>query len=225
MDACRPHQRPAHQLPKRPGDSRAYSHRAGWCAAAVLPLMVAALIVAACSPEVRHRTLTFFFDGVPPLEVGIPHIEVQAPGDLLAGAALEPPERVEAMKRFYNHPPYKDNRCAGCHDVDAGGLLKTAREGLCQSCHPETPAKKKYVHGPVAVNGCLACHRYHRALHPKVLIDDAQTLCFHCHETGELRTDEHHATIEEEPCIDCHDAHGGDDRFFLIQKEETVDAS
>lgn len=226
MEARRSDNHTAHRSPKRWGDSQACSHRARQSAATLVAMAITALIVsAACSPEIRHRTLTFFFDGVPPFEVGIPHIEVQAPGDSLAGAGLEPPERVEAVKRFYNHPAYRDNRCAGCHDVDAGGLLMTEREGLCLSCHPEKPPKKKFVHGPVAVNGCLACHRYHKAEYPKVLIADAQTLCFHCHEQDELRTDEHHATMDEERCIDCHDAHGGDDRFFLIPKEEKVDAS
>ena len=93
------------------------------------------------------------------------------------------------------------------------------------TCHADNPKKKKYTHGPMAVNDCLACHHYHKSAHPKVLVADAQTVCFHCHETEELRTDEHHATIEKERCIDCHDAHGGDDRFFLIKKEEAVDSS
>jgi predicted CXXCH cytochrome family protein len=182
-------------------------------------------VAAACSPETKYRTLVFFFDGVPPLDAGIAELGGETSETLPAAETLESPQRVEAAKRFYNHPPYWENRCAGCHDVDDGGLLKTAREGLCQMCHPEKPAKKKYVHGPVAVNGCIACHLYHKALYPKVLIADAQDLCFHCHVSEELRTDEHHETIETERCIDCHDAHGGDDRFFLIRKEEPVDSS
>lgn len=186
--------------------------------------LAASVAVAACSREVRHRTLTFFFDGVPALDAGITDLTVESPEDALVGAGAEAPRRVKTAKRFYDHPAYKQNRCPECHNVDGGGVLKTAREGLCQTCHPDKPEKKKFVHGPVAVNGCLACHLYHKSLHPKVLVADAQTLCFHCHEEGELRTDEHHATIKEERCIDCHDAHGGDDRFFLIPKADAVDA-
>jgi predicted CXXCH cytochrome family protein len=77
----------------------------------------------------------------------------------------------------------------------------------------------------VAVNGCLACHRYHKSLYPGVLITDAQSLCYRCHVTKELTIDEHHATMEEERCIDCHDAHGGDDRYFLLPKAKAVGPS
>ena len=226
MDARRPDNSAAHRSPTRRGRSRTRPRRGVRRAAAFTATVAAALIVAAaCSPETKYRTLVFFFDGVAPLDVGIAEFGGETSGIPSATEMLEPPKRVEAAKRFYNHPPYWENRCGGCHDVDEGGLLKTAREGLCQMCHPEKPAKKKYVHGPVAVNGCIACHLYHKALHPKVLVADAQDLCFHCHVTEELRTDEHHETIETERCIDCHDAHGGDDRFFLIRKEETVDSS
>jgi predicted CXXCH cytochrome family protein len=184
---------------------------------------VAILLAAACSLEHRHHVLTFFFDGVPPPATDVAAAETQKAGEGLLAEAVEPKAEAEAGKIFYNHPAYQQNRCGECHDVERGGLIKTAREGLCLTCHPEKPGKKKFSHGPMAVNGCLACHRYHRSAYPKVLVADAQTLCFHCHEMGELRTDEHHATMQKERCIDCHDAHGGDDRYFLIRKEGAVD--
>ena len=184
-------------------------------------------IVAACSSKTGHQALVFFFDGVPPVEAEEPQVEVEILEEPAEGV-LGPPQRVEAAKKYYHHPAYWENRCNGCHEGEGGGLLKPVREGLCQMCHPDKPARKKFLHGPMAVNDCLSCHLYHKSPYPKVLVADAQTLCFHCHETGELRTDEHHKTIEEERCIDCHDAHGGDDRFFLIKKEdkeEAVDSS
>ncbi len=226
MDERRSCKLTAQCSPSRQEVCRTRPHRAARRAVIVSTTTAAVLIAAAaCSHEAGHRVLVFFFDGVPPLETGVTDLAVETAGDALATTAIEPPQRVNAAKRFYNHPAYKQNRCPECHNVDGGTLIKTAREGLCQSCHPETPAKKKFVHGPVALNGCLACHLYHKSLHPKVLVADAQTLCFHCHEEGELRTDEHHATIKEERCIDCHDAHGGDDRFFLIPKADTVESS
>lgn len=176
------------------------------------------MFVAACSPETRYRVLDFLYDGVPPLDAGGTDLEEQMQE---TAVATEPEKLPRSVKTFYYHPAYQQNLCGGCHDVNGGRLLKTVRLGLCQSCHPDKPAKRKFVHGPVAVNGCLACHRYHKSRYPKVLIADAQTLCFFCHEMGELRTDEHHATIEKERCIDCHDAHGGDDRFFLLPKAAT----
>lgn len=182
-------------------------------------------MVGACAAEVKHKWMVFFFDGVPPLDFGIVPPEVTATGDEAGRSELEHPESVKSKRRYYYHPAYWANRCDGCHAGDYGELVMTPREGLCTSCHPDKPPKKKFVHGPVAVNGCLACHRYHKSLYPKVLIADAQELCFFCHEMKAMRTDEHHATIETERCIECHDAHGGDDRFFLIKKPESVDSS
>jgi len=189
----------------------------------VIFVATALLLAAACSYEQGHQILTFFFDGVPPLKTeGSLVTAPEGPGGLQPGTG-EPGAGAEAGKVYYNHPAYQQNRCGECHDAERGVLVKTAREGLCLTCHPEKPGKKKFSHGPMAVNGCLACHRYHRSQYPKVLVTDAQTLCFQCHEMGELRTDAHHATMQTERCIVCHDAHGGDDRFFLIKKEGAVD--
>ncbi len=217
MGARRPDTSDAHRLPGQLDESHTHPRRV---ASRLLMLSVTAVAVvvttAACSRVLTHRVLSFLYDGVPPLESGIPQPEVEvseASAEVVEG---EPSGRREVLKKFYSHPAYRNNLCGGCHDAKGGRLLKTARQGLCQTCHPDKPAKKKFVHGPVAVNGCLACHRYHKSMYPKVLITDAQSLCYSCHVTEELVTDKHHATIEEKRCIDCHDAHGGDDRFFLL---------
>ena len=226
MEARWVHTPAGHSSAKKLGESGTRPPRAAPRAASLLGTTAAVLVVvAACSRETTHRVLVFFYDGVPPLDAGLTEPEVEMPEDLLSTGAVAPPGRAGAKQRFYNHPAYWENRCGGCHDVDGGGLLRTARQGLCQMCHHEKPAKKKFVHGPVAVNGCLACHRYHKSLYPKVLVTDAQSLCFRCHVTEELTTDKHHATMEEERCIDCHDSHGGDDRFFLLPEEKTAGSS
>ena len=217
MGARRSDTSDAHRLPSQPGESHTRRRRS---TARLLILSVTAvavvMVAAACSRVLTHRVLSFLYDGVPPLESGIAQPEIEASETSAEAIEGEPSGRREVVKKFYSHPAYRNNLCGGCHDVKAGKLLKTARQGLCQTCHPDKPAKKKFVHGPVAVNGCLACHRYHKSMYPKVLITDAQSLCYSCHVTEELVTDKHHATIEEKRCIDCHDAHGGDDRFFLL---------
>jgi predicted CXXCH cytochrome family protein len=194
--------------------------------AAIAVTAAAAIIaVAACSPETRHRVLVFLYDGVPPLGGNVVDLDGNAPEGSLDPATAPTPTSAKLGTRFYTHPLYWENRCGSCHDAN-GRLLKTVRQGLCQSCHFEKPEdKKKYIHGPVAVNGCLACHRYHKSEHPKVLLEDAQTLCFHCHQTEELTTDKHHATMETERCVDCHDPHGGDDRFYLLPGVVAADSS
>ena len=196
---------------------------------AIAPVLLVTLTLlftaAACSREVRHRVLTFFYDGVPHLDAGPAEPDAGTAESSEVTAEGEPGSRAKRGKKFYNHPAYWKNLCGECHEGDGGGLLKTAREGLCQTCHPDNPPRKKFVHGPVAVNGCLACHLYHRSEYPKVLVTDAQTLCYQCHVEEELITDKHHATIEEKRCIDCHDAHGGDDRFFLLPEAAAAAAA
>ena len=187
---------------------------------AVLSVSVAVVlaVAAACSHETTHRVLVFFYDGVPSLDDDAVPAEGVMPEPAPGTTTPQQPRHLQARRKMYTLPPYAENNCEGCHNVRNGRLVKSAREGLCQTCHPDKPPKKKYVHGPMAVNGCLMCHHYHKSEYPKVLLADAQTLCFHCHEKREMRTDEHHATIEQELCIDCHDAHGGDDRLFLLPK-------
>ncbi|MGD2110477.1 MAG: cytochrome c3 family protein [Phycisphaerae bacterium] len=192
----------------------------------MIAVPVALFVAVACTTQTRHEWLDYFLDGVPPLNGGISRAPVMTAETVdAASPSLSSPRAKPAKPKYYNHPEYFANRCDGCHASEFGELRMTPREGLCSSCHPDKPPKKEFVHGPVAVNGCLACHRYHKSLYPKVLIADAQELCFHCHETDQMRTDEHHATIETERCIDCHDPHGGDDRFFLIKKPESVDST
>jgi len=179
-------------------------------AAAALTLLVA------CSQVARHRVLTFLYDGVPPLYVDLARYQPQ-PAETPATTEGEASgAMVAAQTRSYAHPAFARNLCGVCHYGEGGRVLKTVRQGLCQTCHPDKPPRRKFVHGPVAVNGCLACHHYHKAPYPKVLIADPQTLCFRCHVMEELRTDAHHATMQQKRCIDCHDAHGGDDRYFLL---------
>ncbi len=181
----------------------------------VASLAAAAVVVTACSREARHQVLVFLYDGVPPLDAAT---EVQVDIPDLADAP-EDDQSKTVMRRgtkFYTHPLYWENRCESCHDA-GGRLLQTVRHGLCQSCHFEKPEdKKKYYHGPVAVNDCLACHRLHRSRYEKILVTDPQTLCSYCHVQAELVQDRHHATMDTELCTKCHDPHGGDDRFFLL---------
>jgi len=171
--------------------------------------------------------LVFFYDGVPPLEteMGAPTAESQDSVPPPTGEVDGRLERLKSASKFYNHPRYWENSCGSCHE-SGGRLLKTVRHGLCVTCHFVKPEdKKKYMHGPVAVNGCLACHRYHRSKYPKILLTDAQTLCANCHEPGTLTQDKHHKEMETKRCVDCHDPHGGNDRFYLLPGVVTDNSS
>ena len=64
----------------------------------------------------------------------------------------------------------------------------------------------KFVHGPVAVQDCLLCHRK-TGEHKFVLAAQGAALCYICHD----RMPRGHG----EACTACHDPHGSDREFQL----------
>ena len=176
--------------------------------------LAAAFAVPACSSAAKHRVLSFFFDGVP--EPGVPpSTDAPAGAEAAFAQAGTPAEGGVSRPIVYSHQPYRDNRCASCHDPRTGGLFRTPQEGLCRTCHGNVPGDAPHVHGPVAVSDCLFCHHPHTSAHPNLLLADATTTCFRCHDRADLIPGSHHAALEQQTCVECHDAHGGRDRFFL----------
>ncbi|MCB9849866.1 MAG: hypothetical protein H6817_04100 [Phycisphaerales bacterium] len=181
---------------------------------ALLLLLLVALIPACSDEATRLRVLRFFFDGVPEpgavKQIGYAPIASRSQRSFRA-----PPERQLPEVVAYTHKPYRTGDCAGCHDRTSGGVVSTAQEGLCRTCHPTVPGNMRYVHGPVAVQDCLFCHQPHGSMQPALLVSDATTLCLRCHERGDLTEGSHHDELETTSCSDCHFGHGGDDRYFL----------
>jgi predicted CXXCH cytochrome family protein len=184
--------------------------------AAAISLIGGACLMPACTEQNRYRVLTFFFDGVP--EPGsVPTKGYAAPeGALVDGATAE--DHAGGYK-VYGHTPYKEDRCADCHDILSGQLARTPEQGLCLTCHVVPAPGARYEHGPVAANDCTFCHHPHVSRYPYVLKYDPHTLCFQCHQAADLSTGQHHADLESGNCVDCHDPHGGTDRYFLKRNE------
>jgi predicted CXXCH cytochrome family protein len=183
---------------------------------AIIGLGLGVLVgVSACSDQTRYRVLCFFFDGVPEPGAkpsrGYPPL-YGAPGQ---ATATSPGDRQAPRPPSCTHTPYRENRCAFCHDAGSGLLTRTVQKGLCRECHPAVPGDAPYVHGPVAVSDCLACHEPHTAFYPKLLLKEDPRLCLDCHRRQDLTQGPHHAAIGEGPCVECHDPHAGNDPFFL----------
>lgn len=179
----------------------------------LIPALGVALLLPACSPSTRYRVLTFLFDGVP--EPGKPAVGAGAPT-----VATGPQESGEAAPRAARlavvaHAPFRENRCTACHNMNTGQLTKEVRAGLCVDCHASPAKDARYLHGPVAVDDCVACHHFHASPYPKLLLQDAHTVCLRCHRQEDLSAEPHDATVEGQACVVCHDPHGGADRFFL----------
>lgn len=187
-----------------------------------LVTVLASVSTIQCSRQAMHRTLVFFYDGVPPLDGGGPDA-LNSPSQAASNKdAVEPAALSGTVSTLYLHPAYKENRCGGCHQEESGGLLKTAREGLCLACHATNPPKKEYVHAPVAVRDCLACHSYHKSRYEHLLTADVQTVCATCHGEGPCTGEQQLDPAGEKTCVECHDPHGGDDPFFLLPDTATL---
>ena len=166
-------------------------------------LLLAALCLG-CSVTTRHKVLTLFFDGVPPLPDGA--AQPQQPGaasGLAAGGSIA----------IHEHGPYAARLCGACHEAAATNALVAPPDQLCFRCHT-LPLDRKYIHGPIASGGCLVCHDPHRSPNAYLLVSASDSFCFHCHTQKSVRSIEGHESLEG-GCTECHDAHASDQKYLL----------
>lgn len=187
--------------------------------------LLAAGILAGCADPVRdHAVKTFFFDGVPAL----PSLDVLCEENMevifndyyearieetFAGAEEEGihPELGDSSI----HPPFRDKNCTGCHDFQKENLLLLPKNELCFKCHKDF-IKGVFVHGPVAVADCLACHFPHQSSNSSLLKESRNNICGKCHRERRQAESMHIRVIENKMfCVDCHDPHSGMVHFFL----------
>ena len=162
------------------------------------------LLSTACRGAAGYRTLTFFFDGVPPPEGTAGAKGAQRPGDVSLGAATA---------RVVEHGPYAAKLCGGCHEPGRGNVLVLPPSQLCGRCHT-LGAGKKFVHGPLNAGGCLVCHDPHASANPYLLVSVSGESCLRCHERRSLRRVEGHEEAGG-PCTVCHEAHMSDRPYLL----------
>lgn len=171
---------------------------------AALGIVLAALVAAGCSARSRHKALTLFFDGVPPLP------EAAAATESGTAPAAAPAPAPAAYKA---HGPYAAKQCDACHERAATNALVVPKDQLCGRCH-EISLDVKFVHGPLASGGCLVCHDPHGSRYDALLVGDSQTFCFRCHDRAAIAPIEEHADPQAD-CTACHDAHGSDNPYLL----------
>lgn len=175
-------------------------------------------------PLVKHKILTTVFDGVP----DIPSI------DELCEENIE-----DLFNRYYEqkiteastgdwdtgkvtfetggsaHRPWKEKNCLGCHNFQAENKLKLPKNEICFLCHKNF-IQGKFVHGPVSVGACLACHDPHSSDNPSLLRESLEKICFKCHHEDRLAKAMHEKIIANGMlCVDCHNPHSQKVRYFL----------
>lgn len=123
------------------------------------------------------------------------------------------------------HAPVREGKCMECHDPHGSDhrrmLVADPNRDLCLKCHEkDNLAKAKFVHGPVAVGACIICHQPHSSAQPKLLSQDAKSLCLSCHSeivAAEGEGVHMHGALEQ-GCTQCHNPHSSDHRYQLREQ-------
>jgi predicted CXXCH cytochrome family protein len=159
--------------------------------------------LAGCSDTERHRTLSFFFDGVPPL-----------PGQIVEETVIDDtgnPQRKRVEPTWFVHEPQAN--CERCHGDQKQAnfsrqvnLISPIPE-LCYECHDMPDPQKGWMHGPVAVGQCVICHEPHRSQNRYLLKKPEPQICFQCHEEAQIRAVPGHHLETYNACLDCHVGH------------------
>src|SRR6266496_823833 len=128
-------------------------------------------------------------------------------------------------KAVATHAPYDAGDCSLCHksgDVQNPGPVNLKGNELCLSCHEDYQGvlARKYGHIP-AKESCTNCHNPHNSMHPKLLVEEAGTLCLTCHkgmkdQLGQMPV-KHDALTQGAQCANCHNPHGANIEHLLIQ--------
>jgi len=198
-------------------------------------------VVPGCDRQSRHKMLTVFFTGVPPLEA-----ETKAEAekdDPLQGQ--QETKQTDPKASVYTHPLTAARRCNQCHVTSANfgmfgqkaatnfsqkgqpspGKLVAPRQTLCLKCHQdksEANARREgiWLHTPAAKGDCLKCHDAHQSNHQYLLLEAPRQICIPCHSGPKVM--ELPAHKEPGECLTCHNPHLGKDRKMLTKDYREV---
>lgn len=158
------------------------------------------------------------------LEDGMNRVEI-AQGELLLwkGEIFHGESSMDGYERTSSgHRTGNRAQCLECHgkidELRPGGAR--TEPALCDGCH-DLIGGKRYVHGPLAVGDCLACHDPHGGYGSAHLRLEQGGLCGKCHAARDTA-----ATVscnaQGKGCVDCHDPHQSDTRYLLKGPQYTM---
>jgi len=185
----------------------------------VIILICWAFFFSGCDPVGRHKVLSTIFDGVPTLPPPEQICEeyavrkVAEMRDELSGKKAAGKEKAATGTESV-HFPYEEKACDDCHDKNKADGLIRPKSQLCFVCHTDF-IKGSFVHGPVAVGDCLACHVPHNSQYGPLLKVSKKDVCDTCHR--EIRTAlglHETARAHNLGCTDCHNPHYGNVRYL-----------
>lgn len=108
--------------------------------------------------------------------------------------------------------------CLDCHNPHGGSkaLLKAKRvDSICYECHDSM--NKKVIHKPMTDGDCSACHGFHSAENPDILIAPKKKVCLKCHTDKDFSGGKRYMhDCLKRGCDACHDSHSSDYQFQLL---------
>ena len=181
-------------------------------------LVMNACVMSGCDPVSRHKVMSTIFDGypsLPPAEQYCADYAEKRAAEVRDELSGKKQDKVAAGTASSQHLPYLEKSCNDCHDKTKQNGLVASRTELCFVCHSDF-IKGSYVHGPVAIGDCLACHLPHSSGFPSLLKAEKGTICLKCHRESRLASGMHDKVAAQQMvCVDCHDPHFGNAPFFL----------
>ena len=196
-------------------------------------------LLSGCDKQSRHKVLTVFFTGVPPLED-----ENNAVAE--KNKTPQTQEKPPPVPQLFKHPLTASRQCNRCHQSTANfnmfggrrqqpvafrkgmvspGPLVRPRQELCIECHKdksaaEALARGMWLHPTSAKGDCYACHDPHQSTNPYILLENRQQICIPCHKDPKVME----LAVHKEPggCLTCHNPHLGKDRKLLTKDFKEV---
>ncbi len=120
----------------------------------------------------------------------------------------------------YSHKYINLKNCKLCHvSKDYKKVRQTPANCTTGICH-QNIFKNKYIHGPVGMKLCIACHNPHGSKSKSLLRRTGAKLCYYCHKDSKLEFDKKyiHKPVKEGKCILCHDPHSSNLKYQLKGK-------
>jgi len=158
------------------------------------------------------------------LQDGVNHIELLLEERILwGGEVFRGESAVDGYSRMSSgHCTGNRDECLGCHARTEAMGAQTAgtSPALCYGCHERNDVKR-FVHGPLAVGDCLACHDPHSGYGVAHLRQEQELLCRTCHA---IRGNSPPTACDRslKACVDCHDPHQSDLRYLLKGPQYTL---
>lgn len=152
---------------------------------------------------------------------------------------IEKESCVECHKNMvakkYVHGPAGSGDCDVCHMMnEKDGIkykVKSNYKELCKECHDNlAPQNFVNMHGPFAIEDCVACHNLHSSDFKHQLNGETNDLCKNCHTAFKAKdvthvVANHPLSGKPDPsrpgntlsCTSCHNPHGGKSPYFFVQ--------